>query len=249
MQRRVARPDQSRVAAAPRTLPSSWSYLPDFNAMSSPNQCLLVRIGMTADVDEQRGVVDVGTPARRRGRSLRQPQRDQALRNTCSIGWPKPSRRRARVPRRAPRDEWTHGRYRSSSAKPMPRFADDSGRFRRQWECEDDARAAAVWDSAQILPPWASTSPRAIASPRPAPPPSERALALSAFQKPSKIWLPAGSPSPVSSTAICTLSSAGPTITAIGSDHRARAVSAANPARPQRPRPRSPDQPPLRGSS
>ena len=37
-------------------------------------------------------------------------------------------------------------------------------------------------DSAQIVPPWASTRPRAIARPRPAPPPSDRVRASSDFQ-------------------------------------------------------------------
>ena len=37
MQRRLPAPTSRMVASTPRTLPSSWAYLPDFSAMSSPN--------------------------------------------------------------------------------------------------------------------------------------------------------------------------------------------------------------------
>ena len=68
--------------------------------------------------------------------------------------------------------------------------------------------------SAQIVPPWASTSPRAIARPRPAPPFACRAE--SSRQKRSNIRRAASGvrPFPVSSTVTRTWSGAGASVTA-----------------------------------
>ena len=98
-------------------------------------------------------------------------------------------------------------------AEPHPLDARRPERLRER-QREGDPRAAGGAPSAQMRPPWASTRPRAIARPSPAPP----VRAGSLRQKRSNIRRAASGvmPLPVSSTLTVTWSPAASTSTAIG---------------------------------
>ena len=240
MQRRVAGPISRRVAACAAAAPQLVGRTCRFqrDVVAEPLR-LLVRVGMTADIDEQRGVVDVGTLLGRRGRcrSARRSAIKRCL-NSCSIGGPSRNRCRARVPRRAPRVEMKHGRGRPSSAKPMPRFETIQDAFAARGNAKTTRAPPPVRDSAQILPPGLQrVRVRLRARGR-----RHRRRSGLWHCRLSRSRRRSGCPQEVRRR--CprpqfARSHRPPTITAIGSDHRARAVSAANPARPQRPRPRS----------
>ena len=80
MQRRVPGPDESERGRRAAHAPELVVVLPglQLDVVAEPLR-LLVRIGVAADVDQQRRVVDVGALRVVEADPIRKPQRDQAL--------------------------------------------------------------------------------------------------------------------------------------------------------------------------
>ena len=91
VQRRIAGADQPHAGQRPRTLPKFVSVFTGFerDVVAEPFR-LLVRVGMTPDIDQQSGVVDRHPVLLVQPRVVREPQCDQALAQDMSMGWPNP---------------------------------------------------------------------------------------------------------------------------------------------------------------